>query len=64
MKNLAKTDEKKDLVTREDLEKIELTPGPKGDKGADSNLKIVTESEYENLSKNQDMYYLVIKEES
>lgn len=91
-------DKKKDLVTREDLEKIELTPGPKGDpgkdgtsvintyitgdgklaitlsngqtidaglvKGADSNLKIVTESEYQNLSKNQDMYYLVIKEGS
>lgn len=35
MKNLAKTDEKKDLVTREDLEKIELTPGPKGDPGKD-----------------------------
>lgn len=38
MKNLAKTDEKKDLVTREDLEKIELTPGPKGDPGKDGHV--------------------------
>lgn len=130
-------DKKKDLVTREDLEKIELTPGPKGDPGKDgtsvsvvstskdngittvafsdgksiqiadgskgdsltissqttlengdkklafsdgtvvtiprgpqgdnginSNLIIVTESEYEFFSKKDDMYYLVIKEES
>lgn len=38
MKNLAKTDEKKDLVTREDLEKIELAPGPKGDPGKDGHV--------------------------
>lgn len=43
---------------------VTIPRGAQGDKGADSNLKIVTESEYENLSKNQDMYYLVIKEES
>lgn len=43
---------------------VTVPRGAQGDKGADSNLKIVTESEYENLSKNQDMYYLVIKEES
>lgn len=43
---------------------VTIPRGAQGDKGADSNLKIVTESEYKNLSKNQDMYYLVIKEES
>ena len=43
---------------------VTVPRGAQGDKGADSNLKIVTESEYKNLSKNQDMYYLVIKEES
>ena len=43
---------------------VTIPRGAQGDKGTDSNLKIVTESEYKNLSKNQDMYYLVIKEES
>lgn len=43
---------------------VTIPRGAQGDKGADSNLKIVTESEYKNLSKNQDMYYLVIKEGS
>ena len=43
---------------------VTIPRGAQGDKGADSNLKIVTESEYENLSKNKDMYYLVIKEGS
>lgn len=43
---------------------VTIPRGAQGDKGTDSNLKIVTESEYKNLSKNQDMYYLVIKEGS